>query len=74
VNHNYLKGPIEGWEGVKNGVWGIGDEMVGFKEWLEDIERKWSEWLEDIERKWSEWLEDIERKWSEWLDEKEEED
>ena len=45
VNHKYLKGPIEGWSGVKDGILRIGDERIEFEHWLEDIEVKWKQWM-----------------------------
>jgi hypothetical protein len=49
VNHKYLKGSIQGWKGVKNGVMTVGDEKIGFTQWLEDVERKWGEWMNEKE-------------------------
>jgi hypothetical protein len=42
-DHEYLKGPIEGWKGVKDGMIRIGDEEpVVFKEWLRGLrEERW---------------------------------
>jgi tetratricopeptide (TPR) repeat protein len=42
-DHEYLKGPIEGWKGVKAGMIRIGDEEpVAFKEWLRGLqEERW---------------------------------
>ena len=43
-DHRYIRGPIQGWGGVKAGVMTIGEEKVPFKEWLSDVkERKWKE-------------------------------
>lgn len=45
ANHKYLKGPVQGWQGVKNGMIMIeGKEPVAFKEWLKELkEVKWKE-------------------------------
>lgn len=52
-NHRYVKGPVEGWKGITNGVMSIeGMEDVKFKDWLVELkEKKWPEawrrfWLE----------------------------
>ncbi|KAF2813896.1 uncharacterized protein BDZ99DRAFT_516530 [Mytilinidion resinicola] len=39
-DHKYIKGPIEGWKGVKNGVMRLEDEEIPFQEWLKDLEEK----------------------------------
>lgn len=43
ANHKYLKGPIEGWQGIKNGMLRLeGEEPVNFKDWLKELkEVKW---------------------------------
>ena len=53
-DHRYIKGPIEGWQGVKNGILSIeGEEDVDFKVWLEELRNdKWAKawqrfWLEE---------------------------
>ncbi|KAI9704629.1 MAG: hypothetical protein M1820_005377 [Bogoriella megaspora] len=67
VNHTYIKGPVEGWRGIKTGVMRI--ERVKLKdrktegERGEDIEEGKSE-LEEI--KFVEWLKELkERRWVE---------
>ncbi|KAL5416930.1 hypothetical protein PMIN06_008547 [Paraphaeosphaeria minitans] len=42
-NHRYLKGPVEGWRGVTDGVVVLeGEDGVAFKEWLRVLkEVKW---------------------------------
>ena len=40
-NHTYLKGPLEGWAGVKDGIMSIGEEKIKFEHWLGDVEREW---------------------------------
>lgn len=49
-NHRYLKGPIEGWKGVKDGALQFeGEESVPFGEWLETLkEVKWKKAWEDF--------------------------
>ncbi|KAF2500664.1 hypothetical protein BU16DRAFT_557121 [Lophium mytilinum] len=39
-DHKYIKGPIEGWRGVKDGVMRIGEEEIPFQDWLKDLEEK----------------------------------
>ncbi|KAF1970445.1 hypothetical protein BU23DRAFT_600982 [Bimuria novae-zelandiae CBS 107.79] len=45
ANHRYLKGPIEGWQGVKDGEIRLeGEGPVEFKDWLRELkEVKWEE-------------------------------
>ncbi|KAF2230805.1 hypothetical protein EV356DRAFT_519320 [Viridothelium virens] len=41
-DHAYVKGPVDGWRGVKNGVIRIGEEEIEFKEWLQSLkEERW---------------------------------
>ena len=43
-NHKAIKGPIEGWGGVKGGVMTLGEGEKGqvkFDTWLAGIERHW---------------------------------
>ncbi|KIX01404.1 uncharacterized protein Z518_09130 [Rhinocladiella mackenziei CBS 650.93] len=50
-DHQYIKGPIEGWKGIKNGVMKIDNqEPVKFKDWLEDLKN--NKWKEAWERFW----------------------
>lgn len=54
-NHQYLKGPMKGWKGVKNGRMRIEDEEgnledVGFKEWLRGLKEE--RWVEAWEMFW----------------------
>ncbi|KAI9682769.1 MAG: hypothetical protein M1822_006259 [Bathelium mastoideum] len=43
-NHRYIKGPIEGWKGVKNGKMYIGDEEIPFRTWLQELKDvKWKQ-------------------------------
>ena len=38
----YVKAPVDGWRGVKNGVIRIGEEEIEFKEWLRSLkEERW---------------------------------
>ncbi|KAJ4348566.1 uncharacterized protein N0V89_009943 [Didymosphaeria variabile] len=43
INHQYLKGPVEGWKGVNDGVIMLeGEEGVGLKTWLARLkEERW---------------------------------
>ena len=36
-NHRFVKGPIEDWKGIKNGIIRIGEENIPFKTWLEEL-------------------------------------
>ena len=40
-DHTYLKGPLEGWAGVKDGIMSIKEEKIKFEHWLSDLEREW---------------------------------
>jgi tetratricopeptide (TPR) repeat protein len=40
-NHQYIKGPIDGWGGVKGGIMTIGETKVKFSSWLKNVETKW---------------------------------
>lgn len=41
-NHHYIKGPIEGWRGIKAGVMTIGDTREAFGDWLQGLsEERW---------------------------------
>lgn len=44
-DHEYIVGPLPGWNGIKDGVMRIeGREDVKFRDWLDDLkERKWKE-------------------------------
>lgn len=41
-NHEYIKGPINGWSGVKEEVMTIGEIKVKFSDWLKDVEKRWN--------------------------------
>jgi tetratricopeptide (TPR) repeat protein len=49
-NHRYIKGPIKGWEGIKNGVMTIeGEEPIKFRDWLDNLkEIKWKKAWEEF--------------------------
>lgn len=41
-DHTYIKAPVDGWKGVRNGVMRIGDERIDFKEWLRGLrDERW---------------------------------
>jgi hypothetical protein len=41
-NHTYIKAPVEGWKGVKNGIMRIGNEQISFNDWLQSLkDEKW---------------------------------
>jgi len=41
--HDYIKGPIEGWGGVKDGIISLGGEQIKFEHWLKDLQAKWKD-------------------------------
>ena len=44
ANHKYIKGPVEGWKGVKAGKMYIGEDEFIFKDWLRELkEVKWKQ-------------------------------
>jgi hypothetical protein len=50
-DHTYIKGPIEGWKGVKNGIIKIENEdPIPFKDWLQGL--KDERWPAAWERFW----------------------
>ncbi|KLU84503.1 hypothetical protein MAPG_03544 [Magnaporthiopsis poae ATCC 64411] len=49
--HRYIKGPVEGWRGIRNGVMRIGDEELPVKQWVADVEKRWALYWD---RYWSE--------------------
>lgn len=43
-NHKYIKGPMPGWRGIKDGVLRIGEEETTFVNWLKGLEDvRWKE-------------------------------
>lgn len=36
-NHTFIKGPVDGWRGVKDGVIRIDKEQIPFKDWLKGL-------------------------------------
>ncbi len=43
-NHSYVKAPVEGRRGIKNGVMRIGKDELPFKEWLRGLrDERWQE-------------------------------
>jgi hypothetical protein len=44
--HKHVKAPVEGWRGMKGGVMRIGSAEILFKEWLEQVDTKWTEYWE----------------------------
>ncbi|KAL8294605.1 hypothetical protein RB597_007774 [Gaeumannomyces tritici] len=53
--HRHVKGPVEGWRGVRNGRMRIGDEETPVKQWIADLEARWAAYWK---RYWSESLGD----------------
>jgi hypothetical protein len=41
ANHHFLKGPVEGWGGVKDGIMTIGDKRIHWKDWLKEVQDDW---------------------------------
>lgn len=46
--HQFLKQPIEGWKGVKNGVLRVGEEERPWREWIGEVKGKWKRGLGNI--------------------------
>ncbi|KAL1624837.1 hypothetical protein SLS54_003559 [Diplodia seriata] len=42
-DHKYIRGPVEGWRGVKDGIIRFGDKSVAFKDWLQQVKTEWAE-------------------------------
>ncbi|KAL8388797.1 hypothetical protein RB595_008937 [Gaeumannomyces hyphopodioides] len=53
--HRHIKGPVEGWRGVRNGRMRIGDEETPVKQWIADMEARWASYWKGY---WSESLGD----------------
>jgi hypothetical protein len=47
-DHEYLKAPMPGWKGVKDGVMRVGEEREEFKVWLQGLkDKRWKDaWVE----------------------------
>ncbi len=43
-NHDYVKAPVDGWGGIKDGILSIGHEKFEFTHWLGDVKEKWEDW------------------------------
>lgn len=45
-DHRYIKGPIEGWQGIRDGYLtirnGQNSEKILFKDWLRDLDKRWT--------------------------------
>ncbi|OJD35327.1 nacht and tpr domain-containing protein [Diplodia corticola] len=41
-DHKYIRGPMDGWKGVKDGEIHFGDESLGFKDWLKRLKSEWA--------------------------------
>ncbi|KAG5292849.1 hypothetical protein I7I48_05057 [Histoplasma ohiense] len=50
ANHWYIKGPVEGWKGIKDGYMTIGEEKIKFLDWLEEI--RTTKWKKAWEQFW----------------------
>ncbi|KLJ13644.1 hypothetical protein EMPG_11426 [Blastomyces silverae] len=50
AKHWYIKGPVEGWKGIKDGYMTIGEEKIKFTDWLEEIRS--SKWKRAWEQFW----------------------
>ncbi|KAH3966001.1 hypothetical protein HBH52_200240 [Parastagonospora nodorum] len=46
--HKHIRGPIQGWKGMKSGIMKIGTEEVPFKAWLVQLEVRWAKYWEDF--------------------------
>lgn len=50
--HKHIRIPVEGWKGLRDGVFRIGDTETPFREWLVEVKEK--RWPEAWERFWTE--------------------
>ena len=50
LKHRYIRGPSDGWRGVKDGVIRVGGETIPFKDWLRRVDTRWSEAWKDFWR------------------------
>ena len=41
IDHRYIKGPVDGWKGIRGGVMKIGESEEKFSEWLQTLKEKW---------------------------------
>jgi hypothetical protein len=41
ANHQFLKGPVEGWGGVKDNVMTFGDRKIYWTNWLKQVQDEW---------------------------------
>jgi hypothetical protein len=40
--HKFIRGPVDGWKGVKDGVIYFGDEKLSFRKWLTGLrDERW---------------------------------
>ncbi|ORY05487.1 hypothetical protein BCR34DRAFT_604521 [Clohesyomyces aquaticus] len=50
--HHYIKGPMKGWKGIKNGVIQIDDEKLPVKDWIKGLkEERWPRAWEEFWRR-----------------------
>ena len=49
--HKHIRMPVEGWNGMKNGVFKIEEQEVSFQDWLVELKEK--KWPETWEKFWS---------------------
>jgi hypothetical protein len=41
--HKFIRAPVEGLGGVKNGVMTMGQRKLNFIEWLDEVELAWNQ-------------------------------
>ncbi|KAI9738405.1 MAG: hypothetical protein M1834_008908 [Cirrosporium novae-zelandiae] len=51
LNHKYIKGPVDGWKGIKHGYMTIGEEKTKFSDWLKEL--KETKWKKAWEKFWA---------------------
>jgi hypothetical protein len=49
-DHRYIKGPMKGWKGIKDGIIRIEEKELPVKEWLKELQEV--RWKKAWERYW----------------------
>jgi hypothetical protein len=47
AGHRHVRGPVDGWRGVRNGRFRIGEDEIPVKKWIADLEVKWAAYWRD---------------------------
>jgi hypothetical protein len=40
AEHQFVKGPVEGWGGIKDGVMKFADRKIHWKDWLKQVQEE----------------------------------